>query len=195
MGKRKNDASNKQAPKKKKIALTFPGRAQVETTQASAVIPTPDPAPPAPPGVVLVPQCPHPAHDPLCTWLQNTLAAGGHPHLTVAEFNAHGCCGRSGTNGATCAAFPAFPVADLLTPVLNNPSNHLGPVNNEGTRWRMYTQWCTVCSTQNWLHDHPFEVSATTNVTRYKWSSCVLVRIRTAFPNLPGVAYRGFNAT
>ena len=197
MGKRKSDAPNN---RRKKVTLLFPGGGQIATAPTQPILkesllPLPDPEPFLSPAPVLVAQCPHQVHDPICATLQNQLTLGLQPHLTILEFNAHGCCGRSGVHGTGCAAFPIAPAPNLLNPGMTNPANNMGLTNQAGTRQRIYTGWTTLCAGRGWLVDHPSAVSATSGNTRYRISSCVMIRVRAAFPNLPGVPYRGFDAS
>ena len=122
--------------------------------------------------------CTYNTHCPCCPELITSR------HLTNEEILLHGCC-----NNDRCLAFPEDDDVDYLGPIFGSPHRPNGP-HNERRKW-VYQQFFGV----SLQHDILPERSTTgrfngRTVTRYQWSSCVLHRVRSMYPDYEYLGFR-----
>ena len=120
-------------------------------------------------------------HCPACPVVQGTC------YLNSDEWHHHSCCGLP-----DCEAYPTQVSNGHLEEILQQVDPRLP---NNTKRKKAYIKWFVSCKVRGTLPDQ-FEVledvdgdGSTRVVTRYRWSACVLHRVRATFPS---EKYMGF---
>lgn len=120
--------------------------------------------------------CTQEVHCPTCRILPTS------DWLKDNELALHGCCGRE-----VCDAYHPVEQQDLLAPILDRAI--VQGEDNEARRHYVYRAWCTVATREGLLPDR-FSYTSD-NKIRYRWSSCILHRVRCTYPSRE---YTGFVA-
>lgn len=141
----------------------------------------------APPSVYQVTtvaaRCPWTTHCDGCDTLHNST------FLKDGEFPLHGCCGgTSSLPAGACKAYPEPHTEDLLRQVIIASTEAEGPTTNSHRRNWAFVEWFRQCRDQSQLPDSSYVVDGK---VLYRWSGCVLRKVRQAWPSPEYLGFRG----